>query len=770
MRTLAILALLAGVALGGPPALRGIPCWDLEAAKDAAGVLKVVADHGSTLADVRSALGWDFLFLASLGPLAAIIAVASGRRAGGKWETFGAWVALLAFLGACADAVENSALLWALEGHHLRALEYAATVVKFACTPTAGVLALVILGRALFTKKAQAPDLPAPTASAAARPDKTCDVVMKGGITSGVVYPRAVAALAKSYRFVNVGGSSAGAIAASTTAAAEYARANGRAGFDVIDQLPEWLGKEGRLFKLFQPRASTRGLFELFTAFLGNDHLLAKLAKASVALIFNLPFGFLLGLVPGALLLMMSLCSAAPAAGAVGAIGVTGLFVPLMMAAALVLGAVWWLPPNGFGMCSGRLEKHGDVLSDWLARTLDIIAGKDELKDDRKDENGNPKARPLIFADLWTAGEQFETLAERRKAAASRSPTQRNVNFEALTTSLTHGRPYRMPRFGESFFFRRDDLVEVLPETVVAWMVEHAGTSQYKLPEGCLPLPAPHDLPVVFAARLSLSFPVLLSAVKLYSIDRTRKENRFLKKGDEPKVEPVWMSDGGIASNFPIHFFDTPVPEHPTFGLDLQPFPLGKKLDLTNEAANILLPENNREGFEDDWNRFSGLVGFGGALLDALQAFLDNMQAHAPGFRDRIARIYLDDAEGGLNLNMPTQVLERLGNRGQAAGAAIVERFVNAKQKNGWDNHRWVRLRLLLGRLDPFLRQFADVMQTYGIPKPEPSYELTAAELPIAQKVIADLKTLGDYLNQQKVELDEGAPRPVPELRIVPRV
>jgi hypothetical protein len=38
-------------------------------------------------------------------------------------------------------------------------------------------------------------------------PDLECDIVMKGGITSGVVYPLAVCELARRYRLVSVGGS-----------------------------------------------------------------------------------------------------------------------------------------------------------------------------------------------------------------------------------------------------------------------------------------------------------------------------------------------------------------------------------------------------------------------------------------------------------------------------------------------------------------------------------------------------------------------------------
>src|SRR5260370_41493208 len=57
-----------------------------------------------------------------------------------------------------------------------------------------------------------------------ARPSKVCDVVMKGGITSGVVYPLALTTLAEEYRFACIGGMSAGAVAAVAAAAAGYGR------------------------------------------------------------------------------------------------------------------------------------------------------------------------------------------------------------------------------------------------------------------------------------------------------------------------------------------------------------------------------------------------------------------------------------------------------------------------------------------------------------------------------------------------------------------
>src|SRR4029453_13270802 len=47
-----------------------------------------------------------------------------------------------------------------------------------------------------------------------------CDLVMRGGIASGLVYPRAIAKLAETYDFRSIGGTSVGAIASAGTAAA----------------------------------------------------------------------------------------------------------------------------------------------------------------------------------------------------------------------------------------------------------------------------------------------------------------------------------------------------------------------------------------------------------------------------------------------------------------------------------------------------------------------------------------------------------------------
>ena len=125
-----------------------------------------------------------------------------------------------------------------------------------------------------------------------------CDLVMKGGVTSGVIYPRLVAGLSERYRFKNIGGTSAGAIAAGASAAAELGRQRGHVGaFDRLARLPEELGAETpgarpgpdrhRLFTLFQPVPALRRHFEVLTRALGKPDAARAVADAceSVAMV-----------------------------------------------------------------------------------------------------------------------------------------------------------------------------------------------------------------------------------------------------------------------------------------------------------------------------------------------------------------------------------------------------------------------------------------------------------------------------------------------------
>ena len=133
-----------------------------------------------------------------------------------------------------------------------------------------------------------------------AEPEHECDIVMKGGITSGVIYPLAVCELAQVYRLRSVGGASAGAIAAAAAAAAEVGRATGAAaarggGFLGLSRFPDELTEQqpdgtSLLFHLFRPQPKARRIFALLMAGLDGAAALPKpvTARSAVPLIRRL--------------------------------------------------------------------------------------------------------------------------------------------------------------------------------------------------------------------------------------------------------------------------------------------------------------------------------------------------------------------------------------------------------------------------------------------------------------------------------------------------
>jgi hypothetical protein len=85
---------------------------------------------------------------------------------------------------------------------------------------------------------------------------------MKGGITSGILYPPAICQIAEGFDLVGIAGTSAGAIAACTAAAAEYRRRRGSAvGFEMLEKLSTDLARDLR--GLFRPDSGTKALYNL---------------------------------------------------------------------------------------------------------------------------------------------------------------------------------------------------------------------------------------------------------------------------------------------------------------------------------------------------------------------------------------------------------------------------------------------------------------------------------------------------------------------------
>jgi predicted acylesterase/phospholipase RssA len=594
-----------------------------------------------------------------------------------------------------------------------------------------------------------------------------CDLVMKGGITSGVVYPLAVVELARKYHFKNIGGTSAGAIAAAATAAAEYRRRNGSdAGFEKLRRLPELLGRDDFLFSLFKPDEKTRPLFGIALGLLK--------ARGAPAIAWQVLRGLAAGY-PGTLLGGAAVGALAPAlawyfgsAPLVATILLGSFWIAVFAFAAAAIAAALDVPAilrgNFFGLCSGYRKESAagqPPLTNWLHAYLNAVAGK-------------PADAPLTFGDLWRAPQTRD-----------RMKTARAINLEVMTTNLTHGRPYALPfRDGEArqFFFAPEEWARFFPEAIISHLRAHAAPAAVVpvTAEGLAlsPLPPMEDLPVVVAARMSLSFPVLFSAVPLWAVDFSRKMNAR-HGGDRPTAERCWFSDGGISSNFPLRFFDSPLPRWPTFGMNLKaPHP-----DHPDESEFVWLPSTNGQGLQPSWNRFDGgssakqLVGFFTAIADTMQNWRDNMESRMPGYRNRIVHISQRPDEGGLNLDMEADEIARLSERGRRAGIKLHDEF-------NWNNHAWVRYRSYLAAIEVNLDQFANavldpapqdqaiwatIRGQPGASEP-PSYPwANSRQAAFALEVNQALIDLAAASGPARQTVSSGAPKPEPELRLTPK-
>ena len=450
------------------------------------------------------------------------------------------------------------------------------------------------------------PEAPAPNEAAGEKP--YCNIVMKGGITSGVVYPRAVAELAEKYRFKNVGGTSAGAIAAGMAAAAEFGRASG--GFQrMLDRASQ---ANRILFSLFQPAPCLRPLYRAMLAALGGKPWCLKLAAILIRLVCGYWFTSLVG---------TALASAAALAACWLVTGQVVWTAFWAAPAGLVLALIWRirravihdLPQQFFGICPGVTQPgtgHQAGLTDWLADALDEIAGVRSIPERDPD-------RPLTFGDLH--GE---------------NPDDPGICLLMMTTNLTEGRPYRVPFEDRKFLFRPDEFRRLFPPRIVDWMIktsrEFDGDSNYRY------LPETADLPVIVAVRMSLSFPILLAAVPLHARDFLQPDER-----EKQRPRPQWFSDGGLSSNFPIHFFDAIWPRWPTFGVKLEAFD-----PQVHQEQRITLPVKAGQGLLLPFRRVDSLGQFLGSMLEAMQEWRENLQSILPGYRERIVHVRLAAARG----------------------------------------------------------------------------------------------------------------------------
>jgi predicted acylesterase/phospholipase RssA len=550
---------------------------------------------------------------------------------------------------------------------------------------------------------------------------------MKGGITSGIVYPGVVLRLAAKYRFSSIGGSSAGAIAAALSAAAEYGRQRDESGgIERLEAAVKDLLEPGRLVGLFQPTRASRRLFTvLSTTFAAAKMSLPRrILRAAVGATLRGTIVTVLGAALLACLVALTVAAAdcVPVAVAVALAAPVALVlvVATMLSAMglLVTRTARALRGSNFGMCPGTRQdgQAGPALIDWLHERIQACAGL-------------PLDQPLTFRRLEEQG----------------------IRLTMMTTDLSLARPVRVPDGLAGYCVRPADFAQFPPSVVEA--LERGGASAH---EDYRLIPVA-DLPVLVGVRLSLSFPILMSAMPLYKVA-------------DDGVSRHLLSDGGIASNFPIHFFDAWFPSRPTFGIDLAKHPVGGE-----EEEDVFMLSDPLAPVPPRWGAVDSLPAFVAQIKDTMQNWRDTLQSELPGYRDRVCQIRFDKGQGGLHLSMDPDTIKELISRGDKAGAKILETF----DERQWLQHRWVRYLTLVAQLQDNLHgvakplgQFGPELDT-GLPEVRFYREGRGLDWCVqANEATAALLALaGDWgpppLHVDLDGLDGPAPRP--EMRIVPR-
>jgi hypothetical protein len=332
-----------------------------------------------------------------------------------------------------------------------------------------------------------------------------------------------------------------------------------------------------------------------------------------------------------------------------------------------------------------------------------------------------------------------------------------------ITTSLMEMRPYTLPMENKRFLFRRDEWDKLFPGAIMAYLV--GACERYTPPAGeageYYYFPEPAHLPLIVGARLSLSFPGLIAAVPLWCHDYT-----LIEEADKKRLRRCLFSDGGLSSNFPIHFFDHLLPNRPTFAISLEEY------DPKRNRDNVWLPPSAQSGIQLPIVAFGGLGAFLMRLVYAAKDWQDNLQSTLPGYRERIVHVVLKPDQGGLNLTMDEATIKTLVGYGELAGETLRDKF-------DLDDHRWRRFLVAMARMEQTLDEVAEAYEQvpgeFGkfldryAPSPDSYDQKDPERVKEMLKRAAELVALGRDWRAEPTIRGGKIPRPATNLRITPK-
>lgn len=640
-----------------------------------------------------------------------------------------------------------------------------------------------------------------------------CDLVMKGGVTSGIVYPGAIGAITQRYRLRNIGGTSAGAIAAAAAAAMEYGLRSGR-NPQAREQMM-WLSQQTAqrtstggsfLQALFKPDPATAPLLHFLMPGPGGR------SAAALALLGRPFAGWLALTVAPAILAGLAYAKGplhwSPAAATLVGLFCAGLMMLVTIGALLhreLVQLASRVVDNGLGIMTGMAASGARVdgvavpgLTQWLHHNVQSLAGR----------TGGTADDVLTFGDLWTV--------DTGGVPSARS--ERGIDLVLVCSDLNRLESVSFPFLPENhrLYYDPRAWARLFPADVLAAMVPCSWSVQddgmpgglgYTADEICAAaeacgeagrhlrlLPKGKDLPIIVGARASMAFPGLFTPLPLWLLRWVGQPE--VPDERRPILSPVYLSDGGITSNFPVHLFDGAVPNRPSFAVNLL-YPdddlsieeyrdidasysravpgnvrtLGGTNERVAEAGliDLIMPFANSDRVRFYKAPASGdpvaqLAGLAMRVVETARTWADVSHYDQTGTRDRIIHIRLSGAEGGFNLDMDKATIESIDNKGSMAGTVLASRFDPRQPTDplddpdkprfqlDWKNHRLVRLHSFIAGQDLLADRFNECFW----PKGQPG-------LQISNPLCRDLLTPGTHFHEVAQHLDAMGALPVPK-------
>jgi predicted acylesterase/phospholipase RssA len=416
----------------------------------------------------------------------------------------------------------------------------------------------------------------------------------------------------------------------------------------------------------------------------------------------------------------------------------------------------------GFGMCTG-MRADGDKnksLVEWLHEGIQKSA---QL----------PLHKPLTFGELWRA--------PGGPKDASGASIEKSIDLRMITTCLSQGRIYELPQKHSDtpIMFRLSELDDFFPDSVIDHLRRSSSAldvkkskfierrfkrslaeakdhpdivskleecqkklqkifDEFEKPDSkdlhhskdirVLPVA---DLPIVVAARMSMSCPILFQAVPFLGLNLD-------KNAEDMEIVRLWFSDGGIGSNFPIHIFDQAIPKWPTLGLkllDVAPRKSSKNRPIltylpffhyAGSEDNLVFPNDDQAfSFAGKKQTLGTFIQFVFSIYASAKDGNDQSYLRMPDIRNRVVRVYMNNrSKNALNLKISPDVIKWLGGTvgvqgGRNAADAYLADLQDDKYRsvvNLWQDHRWVRMRMLIDGLRQYLSGAGHAINSSQLP------------------------------------------------------